>query len=199
MAIYDDSVELERFIQRAGHISQRFSECHPTEDAHQQAAPAMGSPVPEPMLLDSTLLPRSERTCRLAAGLCLYCAAADHYIGTCPVQPPCPAVSTLQLAPEISALSMLSVQLLTPSHSVTVPALVDSGSSGNLISQDLLKRLNLHQTRQARELRVETILGKLGCGRVKYSAPLLKLKIGNLHEETITFLVLEGPTVVIIL
>ncbi len=34
---------------------------------------------------------------------------------------------------------------------------------------------------------------------MKYESPPLKLKIGNLHEEEIVFLVLEGPTVDIIL
>ncbi len=90
---------------------------------------------------------------------------------------------------------MLSVQLFTPAHSVTVSALVDSGSSGNFISQDLLSRLQLPRRRHAQELRVKTIQGKpLGRGRMNYKAPPLKLKIGNLHEEEITFMVLEGPT-----
>ncbi len=34
---------------------------------------------------------------------------------------------------------------------------------------------------------------------MRFYAPLLKLKFGSLHEEEITFLVLEGPTVDIIL
>ncbi len=35
----------------------------------------------------------------------------------------------------------------------------------------------------------------LGRGYVRFESPLVKLKIGNLHEEEIKFLVLEGPTV----
>uniref|UniRef100_A0A671RHV1 Retrotransposon gag domain-containing protein n=1 Tax=Sinocyclocheilus anshuiensis TaxID=1608454 RepID=A0A671RHV1_9TELE len=200
MAIYDDNVGLENFMLRANRIAQRLSACHTHEAAHQSAAPAASPPVPEPMQMDSTRLTPSERARRLASGLCLYCTATDHYIGTCPVRPPRPAVSTLQFEPEIATLSMLSVQLLTPDHSFTVPAFVDSGSSGNFNSQDLLKCLHLPCTRQARELKVETIQGKpLGRGRVKFRAPSLRLKIGNLHEKEITFLVLEGPTVDIIL
>ncbi len=95
---------------------------------------------------------------------------------------------------------MLSVQLFTPAHSITVSALVASGSSGNFISQDLLSHLHLPRRRHAQELRVETIQEKpLGSGHVRYEAPPLRIKIGNLHEEEITFLVLEGPTVGIIL
>ncbi len=100
----------------------------------------------------------------------------------------------------VSTLSLLPVQLLTPESYVSVSILVDSGSSGNFISQALLTRLNLPRKRQPREIRVETIQGKpLGRGRVNYRAPPLTLRVGCLHEETISFLVLEGPTVDIIL
>ncbi len=64
-------------------------------------------------------------------------------------------VNTLTLEPAISSLSLLSVKLLT--QSVTVPALVDSGSSNKFLPKDLLSRLHLPHSHQARELRVKTI------------------------------------------
>ncbi len=152
MAIYDDSVGLESFMQKATRISQLLSACHTAEAAHPSVSPATGSPVPEPMQVDSTHLSDQERAFRLAAGLCLYCAAADHFIRSCPIRPPCPAVSTLQLDPVIAILSLISVQLLTPACSVTASALVDSGSSGNFISKDFLSHLHLPRRRHAREL-----------------------------------------------
>ncbi len=200
MVIYDDSVGLESFMLKANRIAQRLSACHTAEAAHQPASPANGSPVPEPMQVDTARLSSQERARRMAAGLCLYCASADHFIRSCPNKTPRPAVSTLQIDPVISMLSVLTVQLFTPVQSVTASALVDSGSSGNFISQDLLSHLHLPRRRHARELRVETINGKpLGRGCVKFESPPMKLKIGNLHEEEIKFLVLEGPTVDIIL
>ncbi len=200
MVIFDDSVGLESFMLKSNRIAQRLSACHTAEVAHQPASPANGSPVPEPMQVDTARLSSQERARRMAAGLCLYCASADHFIRSCPNKTPRPAVSTLQIDPVISTLSVLTVQLFTPVQSVTASALVDSGSSGNFISQDLLSRLHLPRRRHARELRVETINGKpLGCGCVKFESPPMKLKIGNLHEEEIKFLVLEGPTVDIIL
>ncbi len=179
MSIYDDTIGLENFMQRANRISQRLSACQTNEAAHQLVSPATSPPVPEPMQVDSTHLTRAERARRIAAGLCLYCGSADHFIQNCPIRPPRPAVSTIQLEPEITTLSLLPVQLLTPDHSVAVSALVDSGSSGNFISQDLLSCLNLPRRRHAQELRVETIQGKpLGRGRVRYTAPPLKLCVG---------------------
>ncbi len=147
-----------------------------------------------------TRLTSQEHARRMTMGLCLYCASADHFIRSCPNRTPRPAVSTLQSDPVISTLSVLTVQLFTPIQSITASALVDSGSSGNIISQDLLSRLRLPRRRHPRALRVETVNGKpLGRGWVKFESPPMKLKIGNLHEEEITFLVPEGPTVDIIL
>ncbi len=175
-------------MQKAKWIYQHLSAYHTSEAAHQSVSPATGPPVPEPMQVDSTQLSREERTRRLSAGLCLYCAATDHYLGTCPIRP---AVSTIQSEPVISPLSMLSVQLFTPVHSITASALVNSGSSGNFISKDLLSSLHLPHHRHAQELRVKTIQGKPhGCGHVRYEPPSVKLKIGGLHKEEITFLVL---------
>lgn len=143
MGSNDDSVGLESFMQKTNHIAQCLSACHIREAAHQSGTPAIIPPIPEPMQLDSTRLPPVERARRLAAGLCLYCASSEHFIGTCPVRPPRPAVSTVNLEPAITSLSLLTVQPFTPERSVSVSALVDSGSSGNFISQDLLSRLHL--------------------------------------------------------
>ncbi len=82
-----------------------------------------------------------------------------------------PAVSTLQLEPAMSTLPLLTVQLLTPRHFISVPALMDSGSSGNFISQALLKQLDLPRQRQAK-LKIETIQGKpLRRGHIKFWSP----------------------------
>ncbi len=56
MAIYGDSVGLESFMQRANRISQCLSACHMTEAAHQPVSPAKGSPVPEPIQVDTACL-----------------------------------------------------------------------------------------------------------------------------------------------
>ncbi len=126
MAIYDDTVGLESFMQKAYRIAQHLSACHPAEAAHQPASPANGSPEPEPMHVDESRLSARERARRWTAGLCLYCASPDHYIQACPIKPPRPVVSTLQTDPIIAKLA---VQLLTSVQSIVASASVDSGSS----------------------------------------------------------------------
>ncbi len=130
MAIYDDNIGLGSFMQRATCISQLLSACQPHEAAHQSSAFTSGPSVPEPMQVDSTWLTLAERARRIVAGLGLYCGNQGNFLRACPVRPPCPLVSTLQVDPEIATLSLLPVQLFTQDHSVSVPALVDSGSSG---------------------------------------------------------------------
>lgn len=107
-------------------------------------------------------------------------------------------MNTLHIEPNISTLLLLTVQVLTPHLSITVSTLVDS--SGNFTSQTLLARLDLPRRSQAQELRIETIQGKpLGRGYIKYQSPPVTLHVGCYHWETISFLVLEGPTEDIVL
>ncbi len=97
--------------------------------------------------------------------VCLYCGASGHFIRMCPSRSPRPSVSALQVEPDISTLLLLTVQLLASCLSVSVSALLDSGSSGNFISHALLTCLNFPGRRQAQELRIETIQeNRLGVG-----------------------------------
>ncbi|KAL0199095.1 hypothetical protein M9458_007635, partial [Cirrhinus mrigala] len=90
MALYDDRIGLEAFIQRTTHVAQNLAACLPTMTAPQPVSVAACSPVPEPMQVDSTRLSREERNRRLPNGLCLYCGQSGHRIRQCPVRPPCP-------------------------------------------------------------------------------------------------------------
>ncbi|KTG47759.1 hypothetical protein cypCar_00010363 [Cyprinus carpio] len=101
VAIYDNSFGLEKFMRKANRVSQNLAACHTTEAAHQPVSPASGPPVPEPLQVDSTRLSQEEHTRRLAAGLCLCCAAADHFMGACPVKPPHPALPRHRHAQEL--------------------------------------------------------------------------------------------------
>jgi len=143
MAIYENSVELESFMQKAVKISQHLTPCLPETTAHSPSSPTACPPVPEPMQMDSSHLSPPEHAHRLTTGLCLYCGAPGHFISACPSRPPRPAVSTHQLEPDISNLTLLDIQLLSPLHIISARALVDSGSSGNFISPTLLKQLGL--------------------------------------------------------
>ncbi len=80
MAIYDNNVGLESFMQCVSRISQCLTACYKDGAAHQLASPASGPLVTEPMQMDSTQLSRTERARHFAAGLCLYCASPDHLI-----------------------------------------------------------------------------------------------------------------------
>ncbi|XDV31554.1 hypothetical protein PO909_002545 [Leuciscus waleckii] len=63
------------------------------------------------------------------------------------------------------------------------------------ISTQLLQTLNVHKKRCSQALRILNIQGKpLGRGRIRHFSPTLTLRIGCLHAEEITFMVLEGST-----
>ncbi|KAL0149050.1 hypothetical protein M9458_055665 [Cirrhinus mrigala] len=62
MALYDDSIGLESFLQRTTRVSQRLAPCQPSVKAPQSASVAASFPVPELMQIDATRLSRTERS-----------------------------------------------------------------------------------------------------------------------------------------
>ncbi|KAL1268673.1 hypothetical protein QQF64_034036 [Cirrhinus molitorella] len=200
MAFYDDSIGLEAFLQQTTRITQRLAACQPQNPAPQPTSVAARPPVPEPMQVDSNRLTQTERTRRLSSGLCLYCGNPGHIIRNCPVRPPRPVVSTIHTEINTTSLTLLPVTLHTAELSLSVSALVDSGSSGNFISSDCLKQLQLRSQRHSTTYSVSTIQGKpLGRGKIRHRSPSITLQVGLFHKEDIQFLVLEGSTVNIIL
>lgn len=118
-----------------------------------------------------------------------------HILTNSPVRPPRPAVSTIQLAPNISPLTRTTVHVLT----TNLCFCIDSGSAGNLISHQLLQKLNVRRKRCSQKLTIRTIQRKqLGRGRISHFSPTLTLHIGCLHLKKISFRVLEGYTADII-
>ncbi|KAI2645968.1 Transposon Tf2-8 polyprotein [Labeo rohita] len=200
MAIYDDSIGLESFLQRTTRVAQQLATCQPTVTAPQSASVVASSPVPEPMQADSTRLSRSERNRHMSQGLCLYCGQQGHLLCNCPIRPPHPVVSTILSDIEPANLTLLSATLYTSNRSLSVSALINSGSSGNFISMKCLKELQLPRHRHHQIYSVTTIQGKpLGRGVVRHSSPFITLQIGPFHHEDLRFLVLEHSTIDIIL
>lgn len=99
LAIYDDSIGVESLIQRSILVAQRRTACLTTNPAlpPPHSMPSTSPPVPEPMEIDSTHLSAAERQRRIHNHLCLYCGASGHIRIHCPVRPPRPAVSTVDL------------------------------------------------------------------------------------------------------
>ncbi len=142
MAIYDDTVGLETFISKAVRISQYLTACEEDVPLAPPLSVTSPAPAPEPMQMSFNPLTHVERERRINSGLCLYCGANGHMLQTCPVRPPRPPVSTIQLNPQISTLTRMTIQLISPHTSIPAQALVDSGSSGNFISIETLNRLH---------------------------------------------------------
>ncbi len=166
MAIYDDNVGLESFMQKAVKISQCLTACQLDKTISFS-------------ILTSCM---SSSTRAYASG---YQLSLTHWASS----------TSCHLYP-----ATVNCTTTHPCHFVSVSALVDSGSSGNLISQALLRQLDLPHQRQAQALKIKTIQGKpLRRGHIKFRSPPITLQVGCLHQESISCLVLEGPTVDVIL
>lgn len=195
IVVYEDSMGLELLIQKTVRVSQRLSACGITAPTANPlpVQPSVAPPAPEPMQIDTHHLTTTERQCRISQQLCLCCGGDGHGISTCPVRPPRPAVSTIQLPPHTAHLTKTLVYVNNSHSSISVQALIDSGSAGNFISQQTLQILNARRQRCPVDLSITTIQGKpLVRVHVRHFSPTLTLRIGHLHEETITFMVLTS-------
>lgn len=140
----------------------------------------------------------TERAQRVNQGLCMYCGACDHLLPACPIRPTRPAVSAVQILPDVSKLPhidalLIHMNLFQPKSSLT-PGL--PGTSSPLF----LTQIKIPRHRNATHYQITNIQGKpLGKGLVRYRTPEVTLRIGSLHIECISFLVLEDATVAIVL
>ncbi len=203
LAAYADTYGLEKFIQLAIRCSKRIQSCS-TDSSVAIATPPIRQPEtmdpPEPMQMDYNRLSPAERRRRLSKGLCLYCGASGHMILECPLRPPRALVSTIH--PPITKMNPLSTcaQLTAGNCVVSVIILLDSGSAGNFIAGDLSRQLRLPTSITETAYEVQSITGKpLTRRHVRHSVGPLQLQIGQLHQEELHLLVLEGSTVDIIL
>ncbi|XDV31537.1 hypothetical protein PO909_002528 [Leuciscus waleckii] len=201
LAIYDDTIGIEKRIQRSILIAQHRTACFQNPSARPpRLSEPVNPPVPEPMEFDSGRLTTTERNRRRTNNLCFYCGASEHYRAECPVRPGRSAVSTVELPFPVSNLKQTPVLLTYRKHSVPAKALIDSGAAGNFISASLLNRLQARRRRLSRPLSIHSILGKpLSNRSILYCSPELQLSIGCLHQERCSLLVLEGSTSDIVL
>ncbi|KAL0152701.1 hypothetical protein M9458_052424, partial [Cirrhinus mrigala] len=183
MAIYDDSIGLEPFLLRTTHVSQQLAACQP--------------PVTAPSAYQSRcklILHGSHASNAIAASALDFAFTAVNLVTFSATA----HIITSEIEPTL--LTLIPVTLHTSDRAVSTSALIDSGSSGNFISTDCLKKLHLSRQRHHHEYAVTTIQGKpLGHGRVQHSSPYITLQIGLFHFEEIKLLVLEGSTINIIL
>ncbi|KAL0150837.1 hypothetical protein M9458_053856 [Cirrhinus mrigala] len=166
MALYDDAIGLETFLPRTTRVSQRLAACQP----------------PYQNQCKWTLITyHAQKEIVRSRWDCLYCGQPGHHIRNCPVRPPRPVVSTIQSDVETAHLTLLPVVLLTADRLLHVSALIDSGSAGNVITQECLDQLQLSRQRHPHEYAIKTIQGKpIGCGRIRHSSPYI-----TFHSERI--------------
>ncbi|KAL0147094.1 hypothetical protein M9458_057618, partial [Cirrhinus mrigala] len=200
LAALDDHLGLEKFIQHSIRCSDRMTSYLSEETALLRRPEQNSPPEPatEPMILDSGKL--SSRQRRLTRGLCLYCGGSGHMRLNCPSRPRRTWVSVLQ-SETVKLLPLTTNVIVTTAlNSVTVTALIDSGSAGNFISGTLCRQLKLRTFTTSTKYQIHSITGELlSRKQVQRQCDFIQLQLGLLHKEQIQLLVLEGATVDIIL
>ncbi|KAK3559058.1 hypothetical protein QTP86_001105 [Hemibagrus guttatus] len=208
LAAYEDAIGLERLIQLSIRVATRMHSCVSEHQGQSSLNTTLDRPDPvsppepalEPMHLGSSHLTPAERQRRLTQNLCLYCGALGHAIPACPIRLPRPTVSTIfPSTPKMKPLTTIGT-LTTAHFSVTVVALLNSGSAGNFISGTLCRQLGLRTKATSPTYQIQSITGRpVSRRQVSRSAGPVLLQVCVLHVEEITLLVLEESTTDVIL
>ncbi|ROL53801.1 Transposon Tf2-6 polyprotein [Anabarilius grahami] len=203
LAAYEDNIGLEKFIQLSIRCATRMHACLQEHQGQSFSTSLLcrsepvSSPEPanEPMEVENSRLTPTERNRRLTLNLCLYCGTPGHVISACPTRPPRPMVSAiLPSTPKMKPLTTV-VNLTAAATSLTVVALLDSGSAGNFISGSLCRQLRLKTAPSPTIYQISSITGKpLSRKHVRRMVGPLQLQVGLLHTEGIHLLVLEDST-----
>ncbi|ROL48082.1 Retrotransposon-derived protein PEG10 [Anabarilius grahami] len=208
LAAYEDNIGLEKFIQLSIRCATRMHACLQEHQGQSFSTSLLcrsepvSSPEPanEPMEVENSRLTPTERHRRLTLNLCLYCGTPGHVISACPTRPPRPMVSAiLPSTPKMKPLTTV-VNLTAAATSLTVVALLDSGSAGNFISGSLCRQLRLKTAPSPTIYQISSITGKpLSRKHVRRMVGPLQLQVGLLHTEGIHLLVLEDSTADVVL
>ncbi|KAI2646996.1 Transposon Tf2-9 polyprotein [Labeo rohita] len=206
LAPYDDSIGLERFIQLSLRCSARVTSYSLSPSSTATNVPRPPEPLsplvthPEHMEINRRRLTPQERQHRITKGLCLYCGQSTHLLKDCPLRPPRPVVSTILPMSENMQPFSTPVTLTANDVSISVAALIDSGSAGNFIAGYLARRLKIETFPTELIYRVQSITGKpLSERDVRRRAGPVGVRVGLCHKEEMSFLVLEGSKMDLVL
>ncbi|KAL0170112.1 hypothetical protein M9458_034708, partial [Cirrhinus mrigala] len=206
LAPYDDSIGLERFIQLSLRCSARVASYNLCSFGTATNTPRPPEPLsppvtsPEPMEINRRRLTPQERQHRFAKGLCLYCGQSTHLLKDCPLRPPRPVVSTILPMSENMQPFSTPVTLTANDVSISVTALIDSGSAGNFIAGHLARRLKIKTFPTELIYQVQSITGKpLSEREVRRRTGPVGVWVGLFHKEEMSFLVLEGSKMDLVL
>ncbi|KAK3525120.1 hypothetical protein QTP86_016571 [Hemibagrus guttatus] len=164
-------------MQSCVHRSQDQSRPYNRRDRPEPVSPPEPAPEPAPEPMQR----------RLTQSLCLYCGDLGHALPVCPIHPPRPMVSTLfSFLPHMKPLTTHGT-LTTARTSVTVVALLDSGSVANFVSGTLCRQLGLWTKAMVTPYQIRCITGKpesmadiiLGCPWLEQHNPILSWSTGE--------------------
>ncbi len=109
-------------------------------------------------------------------------------------------VSAFHLQPDVTKIPHIDALLIYLNRSFPVKVLIDSGACENCISSLCLVHLNIPRHRNVSSYQISNIQGKpLGKGLVHHHTPDVTLRIGCLHMECISLLLLEEATANIVM
>ncbi|MGL5581798.1 MAG: retropepsin-like aspartic protease family protein, partial [Cetobacterium sp.] len=164
-----------------------------------RVVPSPVSPAaPEPMQIVGLRITAQERQRRIQNRLCMYCAAAGHFVSSCPVRAKRSSIegglltSVTSRNPPSKTCTRLSVHLSWSESSTSCSALLDSGAEGNFIDESWAVEQGIPLLSLRDSTPLYALDGSALPGVRQRTVPLTLTVSGN-HNETISFLVFQSP------
>lgn len=200
LACRDEGRSLSEFIDLTIQIDNLIRSRRPSRALSR--FPPDTSATAEPMQLGFTHLTPEERERRMQNQLCLYCGQAGHRISSCSIRPSSKPRTVSVSTRVTTSSSSIRLPVIITVHDDAIPttALLDSGAAGNFVSHGFALQHKIKLTPCDLPLAVEALDGRpIGEGRVLSVTEEVKLQIGTLHSEHITFYVIPSPNHTVIL
>lgn len=157
----------------------------------------------EPMEINCARLTHEEQDRRYKEKLCFYCGSDQHQIRQFPrkcrgrshTNEDPPTAFTVSLMPTFSVTPMdILIIIHYANRSHVLSALIDSGSSGNFMDQQVAERLGISLHRLRHPPQIYSInSAPIGRGSTTHCTETISLQTSWLHEEKIILLITYSP------
>ncbi|KAL0173249.1 hypothetical protein M9458_033560, partial [Cirrhinus mrigala] len=148
----------------------------------------------EPMQLNVSRLSEEERERRRINNLCYYCGGVGHRSLRCPQkQQASSRVNIHHLSLLCNRTLTIPILLENDTLSLELTAMIDSGAALNIINRTIVEKYQIPTQTCTPPIKIKAINDTLIGEGITHQTRTLTLKVGLLHQESITFYIVDSP------
>ncbi|KAI2664083.1 Transposon Tf2-6 polyprotein [Labeo rohita] len=160
------------------------------------SVPLTGTPAfpEEPMQLNVSRVSDEERERRRINNLCYYCGGVGHRSLGCPQKQQAGSrVNIHHLSLLCNRTLTIPILLENDTLSLELTAMIDSGAALNIIDRTIVEKYQIPTQTCTPPIKIKAINDTLIGEGITHQTRTLTLKVGLLHQESITFYIVDSP------